>query len=365
MHTTHTAHVTRGWWAPARVSTRLGTGRDGGHPFNSSHQHKAPLLLHPAHTHVLGGTHTPPRRDMHPTAAPAVHPHSCELQFTVTPAPSARSRTHTRTSTHTCYALFSHPRQGHADTGVDVGPHNRCPTPHQCHPPARAPGSSRSCVPGTRWGPQAARGLSLLQAVSLPWHILACHHPAVTLPQALPGSGFGTRFAGTVQPEWPVPPRRAWVSFPKVKEPSEGGEWDPHTLCQRLPLPASVSPARAAEQDGSPHWALHGHRDPPRAGQSFGTGIPHTPGAEGHRDAPHTGCLQPRGSSTLGAFLGTGIPQRLSTLRAQNSPVPATYGHRDASRWALYGHRDLSCRLLYGHRGPLTLGTGVPPLWEL
>lgn len=85
-------------------------------------------------------------------------------------------------------SVFSHPHQKHTDKVVDMRLHNHQPTSYQCHPPThpqplpppRTPISSRSCVPGALWSPQAVRGLSFLQAVSLSWHILECHQSAVT-----------------------------------------------------------------------------------------------------------------------------------------------------------------------------------------
>lgn len=160
-HTTHIAHVMCGGWAPACVGACLGTGRAEGHPSNSSHQHKALLLLHPAHTHVLGGhahTCTPPTSGLMPTPAPAQGhvPHSSSpgtccaptlMRTAVHSRPSficTLMNTHTYTRARMCIthpheSLFSHPHQGHTDTGMDMGLHNCRPTPHQCHPPTRSP----------------------------------------------------------------------------------------------------------------------------------------------------------------------------------------------------------------------------------
>lgn len=291
VHTTHMAHVTHGGWAPACVGAHLGTRKAGGYPSNSLHQCKAPLLLQPAHTHVLGSTHTHPHRDAHPIAVPETHCALTLAQAAVHSHPSPMCRlVNTHMHKHACVLHTSMSPCSHTHIRdirtqrwtwdcTTAAPHLTSAT----HPPTalstpRAPGSSQSCVPGTRWGPQAARGLSLLQAGSLPWHILACHHPAVTLPQALPGGGFGTRSAGTVQLEWPVPSRQAWGSFPKVKEPSEGGAVGAPCPPPASPFLASVSPAWAAEQDGSPRRALHGHRDTPCGAVLW------------HRDHTHTRC---------------------------------------------------------------------------
>lgn len=170
-------------------------------PSNSSDQCKALLLVHPAYMHILEGMHTPPCQDMHPMAAPqrlAMHPHLCELQFSHL-CPMCMLR-------HTCVfhaPMFSYPHQGHTDTEMDMRLHNRHPTSHQCHTPTRSP--KHLSVPSADHGPvlrhmlgsPAVRGLCLLQALSLSWHILACHHSAVTHPQALPSDAFGTHFAGT------------------------------------------------------------------------------------------------------------------------------------------------------------------------
>lgn len=145
MHTTHMVHVTHSGWAPACVGACLGTGRAGRQPCNSSHWCKAHLLLHPAYTNVLEETHMPLCRDTHPMAAPwrsAVHPYSCELQFTH-PSPlctPVNTHTHKHTcATHPQESMFSHQNQRHTDKEMDMGSHNRYPTPHQCHPCTRSP----------------------------------------------------------------------------------------------------------------------------------------------------------------------------------------------------------------------------------
>lgn len=177
----------------------------------------------------------------------------------------------------------------------------------------------------------------------------------MTLLQALACVGFGTHFAGMVQPDWPVPPCWAQGRFPKVQEPSESGT--AAALCSLLAslLPASVSPARVIEQDGSPHWVLRGHRE-----SLFRAQGSHTHQILMGTVMPHARCLWPWGSPTLGSFLGTGISQRLNTSLAHSSSVQGTDRHRDPPCWALYGLRDLSCQMLYGHKSPLMLGTRSP-----
>lgn len=84
-HVRHTHSPCHTWWVGPHVrgclSAREGLGDT---PLTAHTNIKALLLLPPAHTRVLG--------DTHPMAAPQrppVHPHPCELQFTLTSAPSA------------------------------------------------------------------------------------------------------------------------------------------------------------------------------------------------------------------------------------------------------------------------------------
>lgn len=106
-------------------------------------------------------------------------------------------------------------------------------------------------------------------------------------------------------------------------------QWEPCVLHQPLPsLPQF--PWHEQQSRTGPHTRHCMGTGIPRAGQSFGTGIPHAPGADGHRDAPcrvlmgmgvpHAGhFLGHRDPTQTKRFMGTELPSG-GHLQAQGSP---------------------------------------------